>query len=84
MKNYVTQIRILLGLSLLFIAGGFYIVTIRADIALVGIGLGVIGIGLLLATSALYPAIKMMQMQNEQKEARIKTLEDEVARLKKN
>jgi ABC-type antimicrobial peptide transport system permease subunit len=55
------QIRVLLCLALAAFLGGFFIAAINVDNVLIGVA--VIGVGALIALSALIPALKIYQQK---------------------
>ena len=82
MSKLITQYKVLFCGAFLCFLGGFYICTISTRT--VFIGLAVIGIGMAFALSALSPVKKMILMQREEKENRIRRLEEAVELLKQN
>lgn len=80
MKSLENQIRFLLILSMLFFIAGFFVCTTR--VKNVPIGVAIMVVGKVVALSALFPVGRLSQLQKQQKEERLKKLEQDIALIK--
>ena len=82
MSKLIKKCKVLLCGAFICLLSGFYICTISTNTVFIGVA--VMGIGAVVALSALFPAVKVVQLKNEEKGNRIKKLEEAVELLKKD
>ena len=79
MSKLILKCKVLLCAASICLLSGSYICTISTKTVFIGVA--VTGIGAVAALSALFPAVKVVRLQNEEKENRIKKLGEDVELL---